>query len=1396
MPPGMPNSIASTDPSSQVHHLINTSKEAESSISPTMIIPLMANNGLYFRVRTLLDSGSGTNWISRKVLDRVKHTVKGKNSLEVFTFAGTVKQKFTLVEVYIHDEKGKIKNIVCYVQDQYTKHVSAQGIVSYVQFNHTTPFSLAKPISDPNSVEVDHSDAADSVGMILCSATTNTLRTSDPIVVLPELKILLEPTIYGTAISGAIPKSLKSAKKVSAHQIATRLVCTHQDPQLFLEEDDVSLADDISFLWKQEQLGIAPKEPHDDDKKAWDMFINSVHRHPVTGQFTVRLPFNNRKHMISDNASIAAARTVRQLKLMIDNPKYGEYMIKAKNELVENDFVEKVSFSVPTGDVLYYMPFRGILKHDSETTKCRLVMDASSKASASHISLNQALYQGPNLILDLAFTLLKFIRGTFAAIADLEKAFLRIVIALCDRDALRFFWPADPTNLHSKLEAYRFKVVMFGSAASPFQLAAVLHVLVTNDCADKHVQHALLTRIYVDDVSYTNDSESAMVKFFNVATTTCKKGSFNLRQWASNSPALMEQAKQKDIANESNLVKILGMYWNINVDLFSFNTNIVWDGKFTRRSALRFCNRIFDPLGYLIPIVIRLRLFIQKLWDDEFTWDTSYEYRSNWAQEWVHLVYEAQIAVTSTKPRQTIWTNDSELHIFSDASKDAYGTVVYTRTPPSPEHPDGKIDLVCAKGKVAPLEPKQTIPRMELLGAVLAAHKVPYMMKAWELQKVKVYIWSDAVVVLSWLSQYNIKDGYVNNRVNQIRQLCKPVQDTILIKHVPTSDNPADIITRKQEASEFIKNSTWWAGPQWLLKEENWPISKSKYDLYPKECEESTMFATVSIDVGKTSILSFFDNVTFCQGLRTMARILRFIANNNKRRIKNFASFGTKDFTKPEMDQAKTKAIQIMQSDMFLKELQLLKAGKDITTGPYRKWGLHLTTDGIIRCTDRTLNSEGQKSNLDPILVHGKHPFTESFIRFKHVHSNCSSKQYTLHVVRREVHGPSLTVTINRLVRECNICRILRAAPYAYPQAPLLPIARLAAQRPFAVCGVDYSGPHFIKQGRSRVKIWIALFSCMVSRAIHIETVPDLSAETFHQALQAMAWTRGAPRALMSDNATCFTKADKILQDLHKDRQIQENLAIKGITWDFTPVKAAWFGAIYERLIGVIKKELIKLIGQALLTYHELRMCLAQVQGVINNRPLIQVGSDQVISPMNILTGRSDNNEDILNVIDTKDIINSATELRKDLPKLYQETSQRLCKFWKVFQDQYLNSIRFTSEPEQKHGTSLYPKVGDLVIIHSHDPRLKWRKAIILENIPSEDGKIRRCKVKTSTGQTIRAVKHLYPLEINVETFIDHIKEKEWPQDHDFEGFEGDHPSNRGDKILALREKIAELQNE
>ena len=206
-------------------------------MSPTLIIPLLANNGRYFRVRTLLDSGSGTNWIVRQVLNNVKHTVKGKNHLEVYTFNGVVKNRFTLVEIYIHDEKGKIRSITCYVQEEYTTHVTVEGIVPHILFNHKTPYSISRPIADPNSLEVDHTDATASIGMILCSGTINALRTEEPIIVLPELKMLLEPTIFGVAISGSVPKALKTQKlRVPAHHTRIRLVCESRCPQLFLAE--------------------------------------------------------------------------------------------------------------------------------------------------------------------------------------------------------------------------------------------------------------------------------------------------------------------------------------------------------------------------------------------------------------------------------------------------------------------------------------------------------------------------------------------------------------------------------------------------------------------------------------------------------------------------------------------------------------------------------------------------------------------------------------------------------------------------------------------------------------------------------------------------------------------------------------------------------------------------------------------------------------------------------------------------------------------------------------------------------------------------------------------------------------------------------------------------------
>ena len=313
----------------------------------------------------------------------------------------------------------------------------------------------------------------------------------------------------------------------------------------------------------------------------------------------------------------------------------------------------------------------------------------------------------------------------------------------------------------------------------------------------------------------------------------------------------------------------------------------------------------------------------------------------------------------------------------------------------------------------------------------------------------------------------------------------------------------------------------------------------------------------------------------------------------------------------------------------------------------------------------------------------------------------------------------------------------------------------------------------------------------MVSRAVSLEAVPSLSADAFLQALQALAWKKGTPRILMSDNATNFCKTSKILFDIQNTKYVKETLAIKGVTWNFTPTRAPWFGAVYERLIGVMKREMVKLIGQSSVTYYELTCQLAEIEFVINSRPLIKVGQEEVVTPNNILFGREVEEDSILTVLETKEVMEEALKVCKNLPKISQNTIQRKNAFWQSFQRQYLESIKFSVDTSHSKGSGLTPKEGDLVIMHSHDPRIRWRKAIVIQPIASDDGSIRKCLVKTSTGQTIRAINHLFPLEINVEDCIDYVKEKKLAESNDFEGFSIDSDSPRIDKALKLKEILA-----
>ena len=196
------------------------------SISPTVIIPLQTGSNTPFKVRTLLDSGSGTNWIAESLLKYVSHAKRGSQVMEVHTFHGCVKKRHSLVEVYYKDMQNNTQSIMCYVHDSYIRHIQL-NMADFIQGQRgkCAPFTLPGPLADPGDPKVSHGHESQGVGLVLSPATINKLRTVDPIIRIKELDLLLEPKIFGVVISRAIPDHLRSAADwVSEQFIAPRVV--------------------------------------------------------------------------------------------------------------------------------------------------------------------------------------------------------------------------------------------------------------------------------------------------------------------------------------------------------------------------------------------------------------------------------------------------------------------------------------------------------------------------------------------------------------------------------------------------------------------------------------------------------------------------------------------------------------------------------------------------------------------------------------------------------------------------------------------------------------------------------------------------------------------------------------------------------------------------------------------------------------------------------------------------------------------------------------------------------------------------------------------------------------------------------------------------------------------
>ena len=160
---------------------------------------------------------------------------------------------------------------------------------------------------------------------------------------------------------------------------------------------------------------------------------------------------------------------------------------------------------------------------------------------------------------------------------------------------------------------------------------------------------------------------------------------------------------------------------------------------------------------------------------------------------------------------------------------------------------------------------------------------------------------------------------------------------------------------------------------------------------------------------------------------------------------------------------------------------------------------------------------------------------------------------------------------VKRVINACLVCKRWNCKACTKPQQAALPEFRVKRAAPFENSGVDFAGPMFAKTKSGMSKVYIALFTCCVTRAVHLELVHDLTAATFLRCLRRFVGRRGAPKIMVSDNAKTFKAAAKALRELYTNKEVKNSLTNKGIDWRFNLERAPWWGGFFERLIGLVK---------------------------------------------------------------------------------------------------------------------------------------------------------------------------------------------------------------------------------
>ncbi|VBB35249.1 unnamed protein product [Acanthocheilonema viteae] len=462
-----------------------------------------------------------------------------------------------------------------------------------------------------------------------------------------------------------------------------------------------------------------------EDKETLKRFQRTLKK--KDGRYHVCWPWRDSKKNLSNNYGLCMGRLKNLIKKL---------QLKSLLQIYHNTIMEQLQTGmieeIPHNDeigVIHYLPHHEVWNPNKNTTKLRVVYDASAHQKG-YRSLNEVLQRGPVMLPDLVGILLRFRMMKLVIIADIEKAFLQIGLHPEKRNCTKFLWikNLDEEVSEKNIKSYRFKRVPFGVISSPSLLTATLKYHLDNTATS--LASEIKKNLYVDNIILIADNMEEAIYKYHKTKEIFREAAMNVREFLSNDKEFNKRVPENDL-NKAKKETFFGLNWNHDMDTMQLILKPWSNKKLTKRMILQFIASQYDPLGYSIPIMAKFKLFIQHLWKEKYAWDQAVNDIDK--EQWEILISE--------------WPKEMRLN-----EKD-------------------------------------------------------------------VTVWSDAKCALFWVkNESKLLPRFVQKRAEEIRN------SHFKLRYTPSSQNPADMVTRGISPTKLRYSKLWWNGPYWLDKDPSqWP---------------------------------------------------------------------------------------------------------------------------------------------------------------------------------------------------------------------------------------------------------------------------------------------------------------------------------------------------------------------------------------------------------------------------------------------------------------------------------------------------------------------------------------------------------------------------------------------